>query len=93
MKIPMKVTYASGEVHETAAVYPDFIKFENEFNRPATKLGADIYLRDIAWLAWSSLIRRQIIASGFDAWTETVEAIEMTGDGSYVPLESDQPIG
>jgi hypothetical protein len=93
MKIPMKVTLATGEEIQTTAIYPDFIRFEKEFKRPATKMGSDVYLTDIAWLAWSSLSRKGITAIEFDPWTEQLESIELTGETGYVPLESNQPIG
>jgi hypothetical protein len=93
MKIGLTVQYLAGESKKVNAQFADFIAFEREQNRSVVNFQTELKLTDLAWLAWHSEKRTKNTALDFDKWIETVDSVEVGGDGPIVPLESPQPTG
>lgn len=91
MKIPLRITFNNGQVHEADAVFPDFVAFERTWNRSVAKLENELRLTDLAWLAWHSEKRRGLTTDQFDPnWINTVELVEPREEeivGVESPLE------
>jgi hypothetical protein len=93
MKIGLTVQYLAGESKKIHAQFADFIAFERDQNRSVANFQTELKLTDLAWLAWHSEKRNRNTALDFDKWIETVDSVEVGGDGPIVPLGSPQPTG
>ncbi len=93
MRIGLNVKYLDGTAKTVAAQFVDFIAFEREQGRSIAKFETELRLTDLAWLAWHAEKRTKATGHGFDAWLETVDAVEVGDDAKIVPLENPQPTG
>jgi hypothetical protein len=96
MKIALEVTSALDQKTRTViAAFPDFIAFENKFNRSVAKFEAELTLTDLAYIGWHSEHRQKKTGLDFDSWINEIESLAI-GDANeavIVPLETSQPIG
>jgi hypothetical protein len=51
------------------------VRFESKFDLSIAKLGQEMKVTHLLWLAWSALTREKQISLDFDKWTETVASI------------------
>ena len=96
MKIALSLTSAlDGKQRTIIAAFPDFIAFENKYNRSVAKFEAELTLTDLAFIAWHSEHRQKKTGLDFDSWINDVETLELgnQADAVIVPLEISQPIG
>jgi hypothetical protein len=87
------VTYDGGKTDKIVCTAPDYMAFENYFDKPigALESGRVTYLY---WLAWHGLTRFKRVTADFDTWKDSCAAIEFVNDEDEIPpLESSQPIG
>jgi hypothetical protein len=77
------------------AAFPDFIAFENKFNRSVAKFETELTLTDLAYLGWHAEHRLKKTGLDFDSWCEEIESLSLgdANDGVIVPLEISQPTG
>ena len=96
MKIALEVTSALDQKTRTViAAFPDFIAFENKFNRSVAKFEAELTLTDLAYIGWHSEHRQKKTGLDFDSWINEIESLAI-GDATeavIVPLETSQHIG
>ena len=96
MKIALSLTSAlDGKQRTIMAAFPDFIAFENKYNRSVAKFEAELTLTDLAYLGWHAEKRLKKTGLDFESWCDEIESLSLgdANDGVIVPLEISQPIG
>jgi hypothetical protein len=96
MREALEVTYISGDVVQVTAYYPDYVKFEERFDRNPIVVTFDAFrLTNQGFLAWAALTREERVSAPWEEWVNTVENVRIMDevDTDLVPLEKDQPIG
>lgn len=96
MKIALDIVSAvDGKERTTIAAFPDFIAFENKYNRSVAKFEVEMTLTDLAFLAWHSEHRQKKTGLDFDSWISEVESLSVgsSADAVIAPLESSQHTG
>ena len=96
MKIALELTSAlDGKSRKIVAAFPDFIAFENKFNRSVAKLETELTLTDLAYLGWHAEHRLKKTGLDFESWCDEIESLSLgdANDGVIVPLEISQPTG
>ena len=79
MRIPLQVEYRDGSKQDCTAEYPDLCEFESRYNRSVLKLGAELRLSDLGFLAWHSLKRTNLVYAEYTDWSNTVSVVSATG--------------
>jgi hypothetical protein len=96
MKIALEVTSSLDQKKRTIiAAFPDFIAFEQKFNKSVARFEAELTLTDLGFLAWHSEHRQKQTGLDFDSWINDIESLELGDQANAViaPLEISQPIG
>lgn len=102
MREALEVTYISGDVVQVTAYYPDYVKFEEVFDRNPIVVTFEAFrLTNQGFLAFAALVREGKVPqteanrATFDEWIKTVENVRIMDEVEvdHVPLESDQPTG
>jgi hypothetical protein len=95
MRQSLEVTYQDQRVEKVIAFYPDFVKFEERFDRnPIVVTFNDFRLTNQGFLAWAALTREKRVSIPWEEWLNTVENVKALDDEvEHSPLESSQPIG
>ena len=96
MKLALEVTTTHDKKKRViVAAFPDFIAFENRFNRSVAKFETELTLTDLAFLAWNSDYRAKKTGLDFETWCDEIETLELAdqAEAMIVPLEISQPTG
>lgn len=75
MRMQLEVEFENGTKQDVKVIMTDMVKFESEFNISIAKLGQEMKVTHLLWLAWSALTREKVVTNDFDSWTETVVSI------------------
>ncbi len=75
MRMQLEVEFEDGTKKDVKVIMTDMVKFESEFNISIAKLGQEMKVTHLLWLAWSALTRQKETAIDFDTWTESVVSI------------------
>jgi hypothetical protein len=75
MRMQLDVEYNDGSTKEVKVIMADMVRFESKFDLSIAKLGQEMKVTHLLWLAWSALTREKQISLDFDKWTETVASI------------------
>jgi hypothetical protein len=75
MRMQLDVEYNDGLTKEVKVIMADMVRFESKFDLSIAKLGQEMKVTHLLWLAWSALTREKQISLDFDKWTETVASI------------------
>jgi len=75
MRMQLDVEYNDGSTKEVKVIMADMVRFESKFDLSIAKLGQEMKVTHLLWLAWSALTREKQISLDFDKWTETVVSI------------------
>ena len=75
MRMQLDVEYNDGSTKEVKVIMADMVRFESKFDQSIAKLGQEMKVTHLLWLAWSALTREKQISLDFDKWTETVASI------------------
>ena len=75
MRMQLDVEYNDGSTKEVKVIMADMVRFESKFDLSIAKLGQEMKVTHLLWLAWSALTRENQISLDFDKWTETVASI------------------
>ena len=75
MRMQLEVEFLDGAKKDVTVVMSDMVKFESEFSLSIAKLGQEMKVTHLLWLAWSSLTRQKQVTTDFDTWVETVASI------------------
>jgi len=78
MRMQLEVEFLDGTKKDVPVVMSDMVKFESEFSLSIAKLGQEMKVTHLLWLAWSSLTRQKLVTADFDSWVETVASIGAT---------------
>jgi len=94
MRMLLHIDYANGSGADVTVSAPDYVRFEQKFDRSVTQLETNFRLTDLCFLAWSSLNRTKKTDLSFEEWVDTIEGVGGSEDqAEIVPLESTQPTG
>ena len=96
MKLALEVTSALDQKKRTVvAAFPDFIAFENKYNKSVASFEAEVTLTQLSYLAWHAEHRTKKTGLDFESWCNDVEMLTVgdSGEAVIVPLENSQPIG
>lgn len=93
MKLNLRVTYNDGAAADVTASAADLVAFEQKWDRSVIKLGDDIRITDLCWLAWHSTKRTKPDTADFESWLETIDMVTAADTPEIVPLEINQPTG
>ena len=95
MRQALEVLFQDGKVEKVIAFYPDYVKFEERFDRnPIVVTFDDFRLTNQGFLAWAALTREKRTTLPWEEWINTVENVKALDDEvDHAPLESSQPIG
>ena len=96
MREALEVTYIAGGKEEVVAYFPDFVKFEERFDKNPIVVTFDAYrVTNQGFLAWAALTREGRTSLPWEEWLNTVENVRVMDEveTDHVPLESDQAIG
>lgn len=75
MRMQLEVEFLDGTQKDVKVIMSDMVKFESQYNLSIAKLGQDMKVTHLLWLAWASLTREKQVTTDFDTWVETVAAI------------------
>lgn len=92
----LEVTYIGGDTEKVTAYYPDFVKFEEKFDKNPIVVSFDQFrLTNQGFLAWAALTREQRITAPWEEWINTIENVKVLDDEDQVhnPLENTAPTG
>jgi len=78
MRMQLEVEFADATKKDVLVVMSDMVKFESEFSISIAKLGQEMKITHLLWLAWSALTRTKETTLGFDAWVDTVSSVGAT---------------
>jgi hypothetical protein len=75
MRMQLDVEFLDNSKKEVMVIMADMVKFESQYDLSIAKLGQEMKVTHLLWLAWSALTREKQITADFDTWIETVAAI------------------
>lgn len=75
MRMQLEVEFLDGTQKDVKVIMSDMVKFESEFSLSIAKLGQEMKVTHLLWLAWSALTREKQVTTEFDTWVETVASI------------------
>jgi hypothetical protein len=75
MRMNLLVEYADGKTQEVTASAIDLVAFEREYDLSISKLGSEMKITHLLFLAHTSLFRQKLTAKPFEAWLEDVAQV------------------
>ena len=75
MRMQLEVEFVDGTKKDIKVIMSDIVKFESQYNLSIAKLGQEMKVTHLLWLAWSALTREKEVTTEFDSWVETVASI------------------
>lgn len=76
MRLELQLTMADGSEHTATAIVADFIAWEKHSKKKISDMANGAGIGDMAYLAWSSLKRKDPKLPDFDTWVEQVDSLE-----------------
>ena len=73
--IDLRVTFLDGKEEVVTALAADLIAFETKFDMSVSRLGNDVRLTHLFFLAWHALKRAGKASDDFEKWTESVSMV------------------
>jgi hypothetical protein len=73
--IDLRVTFLDGKEEIVTALAADLIAFETKFDMSVSRLGNDVRLTHLFFLAWHALKRAGKASDDFEKWTESVSMV------------------
>lgn len=73
--INLHIVFNDGSEADVEAVAADMVAFETHFDMSIAKLGDDVRLTHLFWLAWHSQKRTGVAKVEFDSWINTVKMV------------------
>lgn len=71
----LKIDFTDGSSETVQAIAADLIAFESRFDLSVAKLGDEVRLTHLFFLAWHSLKRQGKTKDDFEKWIESVVAV------------------
>ncbi len=75
MRMQLEVEFLDGTQKDIKVIMADMVKFESEYSISIAKLGQEMKVTHLLWLAWSALTREKQTNLDFDKWVETVASV------------------
>ena len=75
MRMQLEVEFLDGAKKDVKVIMSDMVKFESEFSLSIAKLGQEMKVTHLLWLAWAALTREKEVTADFDTWLEQVSTI------------------
>lgn len=75
MRMQLEVELEDGKKLDVTINMADMVKFESNFDISIAKLGQEMKISHLLWLAWSSLTRQKQITAEFDTWVGDVAMV------------------
>lgn len=75
MRMQLEVEFNDGSKKDIKVIMADMVKFESQYNLSIAKLGQEMKVTHLLWLAWAALTREKQITTEFDTWLEEVSNI------------------
>lgn len=75
--INLRLTFTDGSTREVSSTVPDFIKFEEKFDKSIADFQKGVKLTWMLFLAWAAETRTKVTSLDFDAYVETVAGIDV----------------
>lgn len=75
MKLELNIKTTDGELHNVVCSVADFIAWERKTKRRTSDLANGIGVEDLAFLAYTSLIRNGHKLKPFDGWINEIDEI------------------
>jgi hypothetical protein len=75
MRMQLDLEFVDGSKKEVKIIMADMVKFEAQYNLSVAKIGQEMKVTHLLYLAWSALTREKQTSAEFDAWVETVAAV------------------
>ena len=90
MKLPITITYNSGEVATYVAAPPEWVKWEKQTGNIISQAQEKIGIADLVFLAYHAMKRESAgkPVKPIDVWTETVANVEV-GDADPKVIQSE----
>ena len=82
MKQDFLITHVGGEQIEVSAGLVDMVRTERHLGTSIASMGDNPSIEAISFLAYSAARRGKKAGQDFDAWLETVEAIDLVEAGT-----------
>jgi hypothetical protein len=73
--IDLRVTFLDKTEEVVTALAADLIAFEGKFDMSVSRLGNDVRLTHLFFLAWHALKRAGKTSEDFEKWTESVSMV------------------
>lgn len=71
----LKIDFTDGSSETVQAIAADLIAFESRFDLSVAKLGDEVRLTHLFFLAWHSLKRQGKTKDDFEKWIESVVSV------------------
>lgn len=78
MRMLLEVELEDGNKLDVKINMADMVKFESHFNLSIARLGQEMKVSHLLWLAWASLTRQKQTSADFEAWVDGVATIGAT---------------
>lgn len=78
MNINLHIKFTDKTEKTVTATAADLVAFETKFDLSVARLEKEVKLTHLLFIAWNSEKRTKQTELDWEAWTETVEAIEAT---------------
>jgi hypothetical protein len=75
--INLLITFTSGESREVQAIVSDLMAFEDKFDKSVADFAKGVRLSWLVFIAWKAETRTKATSLEFDAYAETISAVEV----------------
>ena len=75
MRMQLDVEYNDGSTKEVKVIMADMVRFESKFDLSIAKLGQEMKVTHLLWLAWTALTREKQTTAEFEVWLEDVSTV------------------
>ena len=75
MRMQLEVEFNDGIKKDVKVIMADMVKFESQFNLSIAKLGQEMKVTHLLWLAWTAFTREKQTTAEFEVWLESVSTV------------------
>jgi hypothetical protein len=75
MRMQLELEFNDGVKKDVRVIMADMVKFESHFNLSIAKLGQEMKVTHLLWLAWTALTREKQTTAEFEVWLEDVSTV------------------
>lgn len=75
MRMQLEVELNDGTKKDVKVVMADMVRFEAQYNLSIAKLGQEMKVTHLLWLAWAALTREKQVTVEFDTWLDEVSSV------------------